>query len=244
MKGYSFVPLLVAIMCLGALASVAKAQSAAGAGFSSSKAFSLSPNTTTTQPQQLPSYRRPAERTKVRNYLFDTLGPYPIAGAAISAGINQAGKSPPEWGEGAGAYGERLGSNFGIAMVTTTTRYALAEAFREDTIYYRCECTGILRRLGHALLSTVTARRGDDGHRELSFPSLLAPYAGSMTAVYAWYPSRYDAEDGFRMGNYTLLAFTGENIAREFIYGGPHTLLGRAGRSAPPETDSAANTKP
>jgi hypothetical protein len=32
----------------------------------------------------------------------------------------------------AGAYGERVGSDFGIAMVTTT-RYALAEAFREDT---------------------------------------------------------------------------------------------------------------
>jgi hypothetical protein len=28
------------------------------------------------------------------------------------------------------------------------------------------------------------------------------------------------------MGNYDLLAFAGVNIAREFIYGGPHTLFG------------------
>jgi hypothetical protein len=46
-----------------------------------------------------------------------------------------------------------------------------------------------------------------------------------MTAVYAWYPDRYNAKDGFRMGNYTLLGYAGGNIAREFIYGGPHSLL-------------------
>jgi hypothetical protein len=178
---------------------------------------------------------------KLRNYLFDTLGPYPIVGAAILGGINQADKTPPEWGQGAGAYGERVGSDFGIAMVTTTTRYALAEVFREDTLYYRCECKGVFRRLGHAVISTVTARRGDDGHRRLSFPALAAPYAGSMTAVYGWYPSRYDAADGFRMGNYTLLAFAGENIAREFIYGGPHTLFRHAGRNAP-GVEAAANS--
>ncbi len=46
------------------------------------------------------------------------------------------------------------------------------------------------------------------------------------------------------MGNYTILTFAAENIAREFIYGGPHTLFGRTGRSVPPETESAAKTTP
>jgi hypothetical protein len=238
------VRLLAVVMLLGALASVARAQSAAGAGYSLGNAFSPHAETTTTQPQAVPSYQRPTEKIKLRNYLFDTFGPYPLAGAAILGGVNQAGNSPPEWGQGARAYGERVGSDFGIAMVTTTTRYALAEAFREDTLYYRCECKGVLPRLGHALISTLTARRGDDGHRQLSFPAMVAPYAGSMTAVYAWYPNRYDADDGFRMGNYTLLAVAGENIAREFIYGGPHTLFGRVGRSVPPGTNSAVTTNP
>jgi hypothetical protein len=236
------VPLLIAITGLGALAPPGKAQSAAGAGSSFSNAVSPPPNTT--RPQLDLSYRRPTEKTKLRNYFFDTFGPYPVVGAALLGGINQADKTPPEWGQGAGAYGERVGSDFGIALVTTTTRYALAEAFREDTLYYRCECKGLVRRLGHAMISTVTARVGDDGHRRLSFPALVAPYAGSMTAVYGWYPRRYDAEDGFRMGNYTLLTFAGINIAREFIYGGPHTLFGHAGHSASPGTDSAANTNP
>jgi len=235
---------LTVIAVLGALPSVAKAQSAANGGTSFGNLFSPSSNTSTTQPQPILGYKKPTERIKVRNYLFDTFGPYPLAGAVILGGIDQAHNAPPEWGQGAGPYFERVASDSGIEMVTTTTRYALAEVFREDTIYYGCECTGVFRRLGHALISTVTARRGDDGHRQLSFPAMIAPYAGSMTAVYAWYPKRYDAEDGFRMGNYTLLTFAAENIAREFIYGGPHTLFGRTGLSVPPGTNSAVTTNP
>jgi hypothetical protein len=99
-------------------------------------------------------------------------------------------------------------------------------------VYYRCECKGIERRLEHVMISTVTARRGEDGHRRLSFPAIVAPYAGTLTAVYAWYPSRYGAKDALRMGNYNLLAFAGENFALEFIYGGPHTLFSRLSRPA------------
>ncbi len=94
-------------------------------------------------------------------------------------------------------------------------------------MYYRCECKGFFPRLGHALISTLTSRRGDDGHRVFSFPALVAPYAGSMTAVYAWYPGRYNAMDGFRIGNYNLLAYVGANIGLEFLYRGPHSWINR-----------------
>jgi hypothetical protein len=244
MKMFRVVSVSVAIVSLGMLAPVGRAQSAVHtvSSYISSSAESSSAGSTRA-PLDL-TYRRPTERTKLRNYFFDTFGPYAIAGAAIVGGINMADKTPPEWGQGAKAYGERVGSDFGIAMVTTTTRYALAKAFRENTLYYRCECKGVFRRLGHAVISTVTARYGEDGRRRLSFPALVAPYAGTMTAAYGWYPSRYGVKDGMRMGNYTLLAFVGGNIAREFIYGGPHTLFSRVNRSAAPETDRAANSNP
>ncbi len=194
---------------------------------------SSSPATTSKQTAPI-VYVRPSEKTKLRSYAFEMIGPYPIFGAAFAAGINQAENTPPEWKQGAEAYGQRFGSDFGIAAVTTTTRYALAEAFREDTVYYRCECKGLMPRLGHAVLSTVTSRRGEDGHYAFSFPAVVAPYAGTMTAVYAWFPSRYNAKDAFRMGNYNLLGFVGGNIALEFIYGGPHTLMARIRRKNPP----------
>jgi hypothetical protein len=79
----------------------------------------------------------------------------------------------------------------------------------------------------HALTSTLTARRGEDGHRVFSLPALIAPYAGTMTAIYGWYPDRFSAKDGFRNGNYALLAYAGENISLEFLYRGPHSLLSR-----------------
>jgi hypothetical protein len=179
---------------------------------------------TTPQPE---TYTRPTDKTRLHNYLFDAFGPYPIVGAAIAAGVNQADNTPPEWKQGAEGYGKRFGSDFGIAAVTTTTRYALARAFNEDTLYYRCECKGLFPRFSHAVISTFTARRGDDGHRVFSFSALVAPYAGTTTAVYAWYPGRYNAKDAFRMGNYSLLGYIGGNVALEFLYSGPHSLLNR-----------------
>lgn len=143
------------------------AQESAGTGSSFVTSASASQRTTPGQP--VPTYVRPTEKTELHNYLFDAFGPYPIAGALVVAGIDQARTSPPEpeWGQGAGGFGARVGSNFGIAAITTTPRYGLAEAFREDALYYQCECKGVFRRLGHAVISTLTARRGDDGHRDL-----------------------------------------------------------------------------
>jgi hypothetical protein len=221
MKIVRIVPVLFVITGLAALP-LAQAQSPANAGTSTSAVLS----TNTTQPPHL-TYTRPTQRTKLHNYFFDAVGPYPIIGAALAAGINQADNTPPEWGQGAEGYGKRFGSNFGIAAISTTTRYGFAEALGEDTLYYRCECKGVFPRLGHAMISTFTARRGDDGHRVFSLPALVAPYVGTMTAVYAWYPDRYDAKDAFRMGNYSLLGYVGGNVALEFLFGGPHSLLSR-----------------
>jgi hypothetical protein len=173
------------------------------------------------------TYVRPTQRTMARNYFFDAFGPYPIAGAAFAAGLNQFTNSPPEWKQGMAGYSRRWGSDFGIVAVGTTTRYGLSEALREDTLYYRCECRGIFPRARHALVSTLTARRGEDGHRVFSLPALAAPYAGSFTAVYGWYPDRFGAKDAFRLGNYSLLTYAGGNIALEFLYSGPHSLLSR-----------------
>ena len=173
------------------------------------------------------TYEQPTQRTMASNYLFDAFGPYPVAGSALAAGVAQFTNAPPEWNQGVKGYSRRFGSDFAIAAVGTTTRYGLAEAFKEDTLYYRCDCRGVLPRLRHAVLSTLTARRGADGHRVFSFPALVAPYAGSMTAVYGWYPNRYGAKDAFRIGNYSMLAYMGGNISLEFLYRGPHSMLSR-----------------
>jgi hypothetical protein len=217
--------LLLAIGGLTALATPTRAQSAADSSDAPSAAVLPSTSTASAHPDF--TYSRPTEKTKLQNYFFDAFGPYPIVGAALAAGINQVDNTPPEWKQGAAGYGKRFGSDFGIAAVTTTTRYALAKALREDTLYYRCECKGFFPRLSHAAVSSFISRRGDNGHRIFSFPALVAPYAGTMTAVYGWYPSRYGAKDAFRMGNYNMLGYIGGNLALEFLYSGPHSFLSR-----------------
>ena len=225
MKMRWFAFLLLACGGLAALSTLARAQSLVDSGDSSSSAAGLSVSTATPPPDL--RYMRPTQATKLHNYLFDAFGPYPIVGAGLAAGIHQEDNSPPEWKQGMEGYGKRFGSDFGIFAVSTTTRYALSEAFHEDALYYRCECKGKFRRLSHAVISTFTARRGDDGHRVFSFPALVGPYAGSMTAVYGWYPGRYNYKDAFRMGNYSLLVYVGANVGLEFLYSGPHSLLSR-----------------
>jgi len=221
------VPSLLVIAVLSGVSPLAKAQSSAGTGGSTR----TSPSAQTTskpahvQPGRTADYTKPDFGQRFHNYLFDSFGPYPLIGAAAAAGVTQGTNSPPEWGQGAEGYGYRYASAFGINLVATSARYGLAEIFREDTIYYRCECSGFFPRLSHAVISTVTSRRGDDGHRFISIANIAAPYAGTETAALGWYPSRYNAMDGFRMGNYALLTYAGVNVAKEFIYGGPHTLI-------------------
>jgi len=206
---------------------IAALPSRSGAQLIASAAVAPDNVITTVSPRTVPVYIRPSQATMVQNYSLDAFGPYPIVASAFTAGLNQFTNSPPEWRQGVEGYSKRFGSDVGIVAVATTSRYGLAEAFKEDTLYYRCECRGIGPRMRHAVVSTLTARRGDDGHRVFSIPALIAPYAGTMTAVYAWFPNRYGAKDAFRMGNYSMLGYVGENISLEFLYSGPRSLFAR-----------------
>jgi hypothetical protein len=189
-----------------------------------------------------PNYVRPDEQTRFRVYTFDLLGPYPIFVSAATAGLHQAQDSPSAWGQGFEAYMHRFGSSFGIGAVETTTRYALARSIGEDTLYYECACKGFGPRLRHAVISSFTGRRGADGHRAISIPSIVAPYAGTFTAAYAWYPKGYGFGDAIRMGSYGLMGYVAGNISLEFLYGGPHSLLAKA--HIPIPTNAAPQSQP
>ena len=192
------------------------------------------------QIQPADGYTRPGEVEKFHDYLFQAFGPLPAVEAVVMGSIHQATNTPPDWRQGWPAFGERVGSDFGISAVQNTARYGLAEITREDTRYYPCGCKGFLSRLGRAAVSTLIARRGADGHSIFSVPDLVAPYAGTMTAVYGWYPNRYGMKDAFRMGNYSLAGYMASNITLEFLP--PHPRLARLhlnNRHGAPETGSS-----
>lgn len=212
---------LLAVVCLASPSGRGDAQTLAA----SEAATSVGAGSWTSQSHL--TYVRPTQTTTFNNYFFDAFGPYPIAVSAVTAGIDQIDNSPPEWSGGAEGYGKRFSSDLGIEAVSTTTRFALSEALKQDPLYYRCECNGVFPRLGHAVASTLTARTGEDGHRVFSLPALVGPYAGSGVAVYAWYPNRYGARDALRIGNYSLLEYMGGNIALQFLFTSPRSWLAR-----------------
>jgi len=213
--------ILSATVVFATLQSLAWSQSGFGSGDSSGDTESA------TVGRLSPAYVPPSRRETLKNFTFDAFGPYPFLSAAFTAGFDQESNTPREWGQAFVGYSERFGSDFGISLVGTSTRYGLAAVFKEDTSYYRCDCRGITRRLRYAVKSTLMARRESDGHHVFSIPALLAPYAGASAAVYGWFPDRYKGEDAFRMGNYSLLGSALSNIALEFIYSGPHALISR-----------------
>lgn len=172
-------------------------------------------------------YKKPSENQKLHDYEWNALGPVAFAGSSLAAAIDQSSDFPHQWGQGADAYGARVASNLGISVVTATAQYSLAEAFHEDTAYYRCSCRGFFARFWHAALSSATSRRGDDAHRELSPALTLSPYIGPLTAANTWIPSHDGAMLGVHMGTYNLLGQLGQNEALEFLYGGPRTILGK-----------------
>ena len=162
------------------------------------------------------SYQPPSAKDRFRQYLQDLYGPSAPIKAGVMAGIDQFRRDPPEWKQGGTGFAKRFGSKLGESAIEETARYALASTLHEDTRYYRCTCAGVLPRLGHALLSGVTAR-ATDGHRVVSIPDLVAPYAGGLAAAGAWYPDRFGPKDGIRRGTISLGIRAGVSVVHEFL---------------------------
>jgi hypothetical protein len=175
-------------------------------------------------------YVPPTQAQRFRNYTWNALGPVAFAGSSFAAAIDQGFNFPHEWGQGADAYGARVASNLGISLVTATAQYSLAEAFHEDTAYYRCACKGFFPRFWHAAVSTVASRRGADGHYAFSPALSFSPFVGPMLAANSWIPGHDGPTLGFNMGVHNLMGQFGQDEALEFLYGGPNTVLGRIQR--------------
>ncbi len=161
-------------------------------------------------------YTFPDSLRQFHNYLYSAFGPPAFISSAVGAGLDQRKPAPPEWDSGAPGYAERYGWRFGMQLVTQTTAYSLGALIHEDVAYHRCACSGLLPRTTHAFVSTLTARTGS-GRTVFSVPALVSPYAGSFTAVNAWYPARYEPADALRIGSMSFVFKAAGNLVGEFF---------------------------
>jgi hypothetical protein len=162
------------------------------------------------------AYTFPGRKQQFRNYLYYTFGPPALISTAVGASLDQNKPAPPEWDSGAQGFGERYGWRFGMNIITNTTAYSLGAVTHEDVAYHRCECSGFFSRSAHAISSTLTTKTRSE-RTIFSIPALASPYAGSFAAVNAWYPSRYDSEDAFRIGSTSFLFKAAGNLIGEFL---------------------------
>jgi len=162
------------------------------------------------------SYTFPDEKQQIRSYIYSTFGPPAFISAAVGAGLDQKKPAPPEWDSGAEGYGERYGWRFGMQMIGHTSEYSLGALVHQDVAYHKCDCTRFISRSSHAIISTLTAKTTSD-RTVFSVPSLVSPYVGSFVAVDAWYPSRYEPADAFRIGSTSFLFKAVGNLVGEFI---------------------------
>src|ERR1700683_1563912 len=131
-------------------------------------------------------YSRPTGSDYLRHFAADAFGPSAIVRAVAVGIINQADNVPPDWGQGWEPFGERVGSAYGRSAVTTAALYGGAAITREDVEFYRCDCTGFMPRLKHAVWTTIRARSGSAGERIYSPVPIIAPYAGAVILL-GWY---------------------------------------------------------
>lgn len=127
----------------------------------------------------------------------------------------QKGNEPPEWGQGAGAFGKRVAARFAEAQLQTALYHGSAAAAGYQTGYRRCGCEGGFRRLGYAL-SRPFITRNARGASVPNLPLLGSYYSANMISTY-WYPDRYrPLKDGLQSGHVQVGISMGFNVIREF----------------------------
>ena len=158
----------------------------------------------------------PTHRERFDRYVKDTVGPFRLTRSAVAAGFDQWRDTPEEWGQGMKGFGKRYASSLGRNAIQQTVTYGLDEALGVDSSFHRSGREGLMPRVKHAFLETITSRT-KSGNRVISAPRLAGVYTGAIVATETWYPERYSYKDGLRMGTGTLLTSFGINLVREFF---------------------------
>jgi|SRR5271170_2871713 len=148
-------------------------------------------------------------------YASYTFSPYAALFAGIGGAIDQGINSPKEWGQGWGAYGKRVASSYGSALVGNTITYATSAAFRDDNRYVRSHKDSFGGRLGSVLISPYLAHN-DGGGTRFSTSSFLGG-VGQSSIPLLWSPPSWQGWNNVGVNYAVWYGYTaGLNFVREF----------------------------
>ena len=171
-----------------------------------------------TIPNTIPAsgYVRPDKKARVRHYVKNIVGFEAIGANVAAAGFSTWTNSPKEWGTHWDGFGKRFASNMGKDLVNNTTLFALEEAFKLDSRYYRSTKKDMSSRIKSALLGPFTAR-DETGRKVFGFPRIAGTYTANIVAAEAWYPKRYGLKDGLKSATISLGSSVFFDFVKEFI---------------------------
>jgi hypothetical protein len=122
--------------------------------------------------------------------LRETVDPFNIANAFLTAGFSQIGNQTPKYGEGGMAYGERFGA--ALADFGTQNFFSaglLASVLHQDPRYFRdAEGHGLVHRILYSV-SRVAVTRQDSGATAFNASGIIGMAMG-IGASNLYYPSR------------------------------------------------------
>lgn len=174
--------------------------------------------TPTPTPTQTPSgYVRPDGPARAKRYAKSMFGAEALGRKVVSAGIGTWRNSPEEWGGQWEGFAKRFASEIGKSVIRNTTQYALDEALRVDSHFYRSTDRSSSARFKNALISPFTARK-PSGKRTIGVPRIMGTYTSSVLARETWYPNRYTWKDGLRSGTTSFAFSAAVNLFREFVW--------------------------
>lgn len=168
------------------------------------------------KPNRIPKHAaRLTFHERLAIYGREAASPTSVISPAVGAAINQARNEPPEWGQGASAYGDRFASGFGQLLINRTIRFGVAAVDHEDPRFHLSNETGFWRRARSAALQTVIART-DSGRQIPAFSRFAGAYGAAFIAN-EWYPpARSTVGHALKMGSISLSTSAGWNVFREF----------------------------
>jgi len=218
----------VALLVLLTLPAVALGQDAAkpsgGTADIGERAGGLAQSSRTTDPAPpQPKKARVGLDDKFSYYLTETyLNPSALTAPTFRAGLRMAnppGKGPtqypPEWRQGAEAFGRNYGDAFAERTSFQTVRFVTGIVTREDPRYVPSSSHNVLARSLHALSFTFVDR-SDSGHPMPALSNFLGAAAGGFVGN-TYLPAGFN--DVTHAGQRATIRFgfaAGGNLFREF----------------------------
>lgn len=172
-------------------------------------------------------------RQKFSLSLHNAIDPGNLFLVGTTAGIQQADNAFPGYHQGAAGYGKRYGADLGNLVVGTFMGGAILPVlFHQDPRYFY-KGTGTIKQRTLYALSTSVICRGDNGHRQPAFASVLGDLsAGAISNLYYAPSDRQGATLTFENG---LLGIAGDamnNLFQEFFL---RRLTAKAGGKPAPQ---------